>query len=756
MKIQDLLLKFQGVKQVSENQYMAICPAHDDHSPSLSIGLSKDRKQILLNCFAGCKAEDILNNVGLKLKDMYDNDERNETNTMSKTVYTYYNADGSIAYTKNRFDKADGKKSFSFVCPNGEKGLGDKKPVPYNLPEVIRAQKVYFVEGEKCADAVIQAGRVATTLNCGSGSKWLSEYQDYFMGKEVVILPDNDKPGMKYAKKIVENIPNAKIVCLPGLPPKGDVYDWLKAGHSMEEVDDLPYLDILEQDESTELKSEPQKRKSGKNKTQENTLLEILQEQGATLFINSENNEPYIALRQNKHLKVMKIESGEFNTYASYVYREKTQSGLKSENTKQVALYLKGKTLFENSKKVKLYNRVGKAENAFWYDLRTEDWKFVKITEEGWEIREEDKILFDRYNHQKGQCLPRKNGDIQKILKYINIKNQKTLFLCWFVSCYVPDIVHSAIIVFGEKGAAKTTACTFLKKAIDPSIVKTLSLDKKTESRLISLQEHWFLPFDNLSKINQDTSDLFCRAITGEAVQSRKLYTDDESHFFLFKRCLAINGINNVANSSDLLDRSILLELSRVDEEDRRELTELEQEFEEDLPDILGGVFDVLSKAMRIYPDVHLRKLPRMADFCRWGYAIGEALGGQGEKFLSEYNANREKSNYELISSDSVATLMIDFMENKREWKGLVSELWNYLRTAADETGLGLRAVPPAANALSRKLNELHSNLKNVGIEFTIKSTAKGSLITIENEKISQLPPYIQEDKEDQDEEVEF
>ena len=313
MKIQDLLLKFQGVKQVSENQYMAICPAHDDHSPSLSIGLSKDRKQILLNCFAGCKAEDILNNVGLKLKDMYDNDERNETNTMSKTVYTYYNADGSIAYTKNRFDKADGKKSFSFVRPNGEKGLGDKKPVPYNLPEVIRAQKVYFVEGEKCADAVIQAGRVATTLNCGSGSKWLSEYQDYFMGKEVVILPDNDKPGMKYAKKIVENIPNAKIVCLPGLPPKGDVYDWLKAGHSMEEVDDLPYLDILEQDESTELKSEPQKRKSGKNKTQENTLLEILQEQGATLFINSENNEPYIALRQNKHLKVMKIESGEFD-----------------------------------------------------------------------------------------------------------------------------------------------------------------------------------------------------------------------------------------------------------------------------------------------------------------------------------------------------------------------------------------------------------------------------------------------------------
>ena len=291
MKIQDLLLKFQGVKQVSENQYMAICPAHDDHSPSLSIGLSKDRKQILLNCFAGCKAEDILNNVGLKLKDLYDNDERNETNTMSKTVYTYYNSDGSIAYTKIVSIKRMGKRAFLLYARTGKSDLAIKSRFRTICRRSFVLRRSTSSKEKKCADAVIQAGRVATTLNCGSGSKWLSEYQDYFMGKEVVILPDNDKPGMKYAKKIVENIPNAKIVCLPGLPPKGDVYDWLKAGHSMEEVDDLPYLDILEQDESTELKSEPQKRKSGKNKTQENTLLEILQEQGATLFINSENNE---------------------------------------------------------------------------------------------------------------------------------------------------------------------------------------------------------------------------------------------------------------------------------------------------------------------------------------------------------------------------------------------------------------------------------------------------------------------------------
>lgn len=41
-----------------------------------------------------------------------------------------------------------------------------------------------------------------------------------------------------------------------------------------------------------------------------------------------------------------------------------------------------------------------------------------------------------------------------------------------------------------------------------------------------------------------------------------------------------------------------------------------------------------MSKAMKIYPDVKLDKMPRMADFAHWGYAIGEALGNLGQVFL--------------------------------------------------------------------------------------------------------------------------
>ena len=49
MNIQEFITHFKEVKQMGENQYMALCPAHNDKNPSLSIGLSENKKQILLH-----------------------------------------------------------------------------------------------------------------------------------------------------------------------------------------------------------------------------------------------------------------------------------------------------------------------------------------------------------------------------------------------------------------------------------------------------------------------------------------------------------------------------------------------------------------------------------------------------------------------------------------------------------------------------------------------------------------------------------
>ena len=68
--IDRLLSRLEGLRQTRPNKWIARCPAHDDRSPSLSVREIDDR--ILIHCFAGCAASDVLSAVGLQLSDLFD------------------------------------------------------------------------------------------------------------------------------------------------------------------------------------------------------------------------------------------------------------------------------------------------------------------------------------------------------------------------------------------------------------------------------------------------------------------------------------------------------------------------------------------------------------------------------------------------------------------------------------------------------------------------------------------------------------
>lgn len=70
MKTRDIVKRFKEVKDYGDGHYMARCPMHDDRTPSLSI-TSKDGVT-LIHDFGGCNTKDILYEVGLTLRDLYD------------------------------------------------------------------------------------------------------------------------------------------------------------------------------------------------------------------------------------------------------------------------------------------------------------------------------------------------------------------------------------------------------------------------------------------------------------------------------------------------------------------------------------------------------------------------------------------------------------------------------------------------------------------------------------------------------------
>ena len=69
----DFVSRLTKVRRHGTNKWMACCPAHDDKSPSLAISATPQGK-ILLKCFAGCEALDIVHSMGLELTDLFPDD----------------------------------------------------------------------------------------------------------------------------------------------------------------------------------------------------------------------------------------------------------------------------------------------------------------------------------------------------------------------------------------------------------------------------------------------------------------------------------------------------------------------------------------------------------------------------------------------------------------------------------------------------------------------------------------------------------
>jgi len=164
--------------------------------------------------------------------------------------YNYEDETGKLLYQVVRYEP----KSFSQRRPDGKGGwipnVSGVERVLYKLSQIIRApldEWLFITEGEKDTDRISSCGFTATTASGGTG-KWLESYNEYFRNRYIAILPDNDQPGRVHAESIAESICDVvkcvKIVNLPGLPDKGDVSDFLDAGHTMGQinllVDDTP------------------------------------------------------------------------------------------------------------------------------------------------------------------------------------------------------------------------------------------------------------------------------------------------------------------------------------------------------------------------------------------------------------------------------------------------------------------------------------------------------------------------------------
>lgn len=393
-----------------------------------------------------------------------------------------------------------------------------------------------------------------------------------------------------------------------------------------------------------------------------------------------------------------------------------------------------------SGKKHRLENRISRGvDNAIYLDLADDKWRAIRITSTGWAIDPKPPILFERYKHQKEQVEPSKTGNIMRIFSFIRIKDEesKLLFLTYIIACFVPDIPHPILIFNGSQGAAKSTLFKICRSIIDPSELELLSFteDKKEFAQL--LREHYCCYFDNVSSISSEASDTMCKVVFGTSFSKRKLYTDDESIIWKFRRCCGINGISITGIKPDLADRAIHLQLERIPPEERKNERELQEEFRKALPEILGGILDTLVKANSILDTVEIVKKPRMADYAQFGESVSRALGHTPGFFEKVYQQNTKHYNAEIISDSKIGELLCEMMGDKEKWEGTAAELRKNLmefEVGKKEVGES-SSISKTPQELMRELNKLKTSLQDQGIVFESKHDGKKRLL-----KISKMP----------------
>lgn len=463
--------------------------------------------------------------------------------------------------------------------------------------------------------------------------------------------------------------------------------------------------------------------KNSKSRPQAEVLVELIENED-TEFFKNETNDAFARVKVDDHYEIHSVRSKPFRLWAIGLYYKHTQGGAINSDAYQTARgVIEGRCIFEG-KQYTIHPRVGRDEENFWYDLCDSKWRAVRVNKEGWSIVNEPPILFQRYSHMRPQMEPKGSAHLREIFEFINIENEdmKLLLMVWIVTCFIKGFPHTAPIIHGQKGSAKTTASEILKSIIDPSIMKTTRLPHNTKEAEQVLAHSWLTIFDNVSpdKFSGSISDLFCTVITGGGVSKRELYSDDEDVVYNLQRVVGINGILIVANKPDLLDRSILVELQSIPE-GRKIVEDIVIQFEKKLPALLGGIFDTLVQAIQIKKNLPRTNLPRMADFAEWGSAIAIALGYTQEQFLNSYKNNIKQQSDTVIDDSLVATLLLALLERQNgvEWKGSATELLEELAKnedgEKDESIKRRENFPKASNALSRSIKELKTTLADEG-----------------------------------------
>jgi hypothetical protein len=470
----------------------------------------------------------------------------------------------------------------------------------------------------------------------------------------------------------------------------------------------------------------PAEPAEGGKRSQATQLVELAE--GVELF-HAPDGIAYARIEQGDHREVWPLKSGAIRSWLAGAYYRRYGKAAGGQAIRDAVEVLAARALFDGPE-CAVHVRVARTTEAIYLDLADPKWRTVKITASGWEIITDSPAHFRRPDGVLCLPDPARRGSLEELRPFLNVADdvQWRLAVAWLVAAIRGAGPYPVLDLQGEHGSAKSSTARALRRVIDPNASPDRAASRNEHDLAIAAQNSLVVSLDNISKLPEWLSDALARLATGAGFAARMLYTDGDEKLFYGARPIIINAIGDVVTRSDLLDRSIVLDLPRIGDQSRRTEEHVWAAFDAAHPRILGALLDAVAGALARRALTRIERPPRMADFAYWAVAAEPALGWPDGAFLRAYSGNRASAHELALEASSVGP-PVRVLLGTGDWQGTSTELLGRLASIAGDPVTRRKDWPADPRALSQELARLAPNLRAIGIGVERKSTGKQRLI---------------------------
>jgi hypothetical protein len=444
-------------------------------------------------------------------------------------------------------------------------------------------------------------------------------------------------------------------------------------------------------------------------------LMERIQADGGEWWCD-DHGQPYVSFSYDGCLEHHPLPSQSAREYMSLLAYQAEQSVISSQGNNEILGLLGALALRDG-----VVHPVGLRARHFlgrsYLDLGRPDWQVVELGAGGPRLMPagECPVRFVRPLGMGMLPVPTWNGDLTDLKQFLTVdEGGFVMIVGWLLAALSGMSPFPVLAIGGAHGQGKSTVSSVLKRLVDPGRATRRSAPRSAQDLFVAAVNAYVLDYENLSAVPHWMSDALCVLSTGGTMTSRELYTDRGESVLEAIRPVIINGIPELVERADLMDRALVVTLGGLAPSARRPEVEFWEQFTEFQPVLLGALCTVLDNALERLHTITVPAPPRMADFTRLMVAAEPNLPWPVGTFLATYSAMRSKSSYQLLEDDLLADALMHLMK-RGDWQGPAQVLLQELTVQTYPDGHIPRDWPRSARGLGESLRRLAPALHEAG-----------------------------------------